>query len=44
MGCGCNKGAKKVAPIKITKKPISNNSSSARTTSSVRRIIKRPAR
>lgn len=45
MACNCNKGAKKVAPIKNVKKDsVSGINTNGRAASSVRRVIKRPSR
>lgn len=45
MGCGCSSGAKKVQPVKITKKTVETGvNTNGRAASSVRRIIKRPSR
>lgn len=46
MGCGCNKGERKVSPMKNIQKRtvVSGSNNSARVASAVRRIIKKPAR
>lgn len=46
MGCNCNKGAKKVAPIKksVNEEIITSSNNKVRVANSVRRIIKKPLR